>query len=137
MSIHAVVDTSVAYKWFYRDDEPGVAEADALLEAHLHGRLMLAAPTTLPVEMANALRYSGRALERVTGIIALLDDAHIQLFHPGTDDLQDAVRLAVEHDISIYDALFLALACKLGCPLVTSDRKAFARPGLPGEIHLI
>jgi predicted nucleic acid-binding protein len=39
--------------------------------------------------------------------------------------------------MSIYDALFLALAEELDCPLITADRKAFADIDTPVEIRLI
>lgn len=137
MSIQIVVDSSVAYKWHYRNDEPGVEIADALLTDHLAGRVVLSAPTTLPVEIANALRYSGLPPERVSEIIDLIGAAQIHLFHPTTKTLQRAADLAFRHGMSVYDALFLELAEHLRCPLYTSDRKAFARIDTPVEIRLI
>lgn len=137
MSAYVVVDSSVAYKWWYRQDEPGADLADALLEDHLAGRVMIAAPTTLPVELANALRYSRMPMEHVYEIIGLIGDAHIHLFYPQTADLQEATELAVRHGMTVYDALFLQLAEKLRCPLVTSDRRAFAGVETPGDVRLI
>lgn len=137
MSIRVVVDSSVAYKWYYRNDELGVEIADELLADHLAGRVILAAPTTLPVELANALRYSALQPERVSEIIDLIGAARIQLFHTSTEALRRAAKLAFEHNISIYDALFLALAEELGCPLVTADRKAFEGIDSPVEIRLL
>ena len=126
MSIQIVVDSSVAYKWHYRNDEPGVEIADALLADHLAGSVVLAAPTTLTVELANSLRYSGLPPKRVSENIDLIGAARIHLFHASTKTLQRAAELAFEHGISVYDALFLQLAEHLRCPLYTSDRKAFA-----------
>lgn len=137
MSIQIVVDTSVAYKWCYRNDEPGVEIADALLADHLAGRVVLSAPTTLPVEIANALRYSDLPPERVAEIIDLVGAAQIHLYHSSTEALLRATDLAFEHGMSVYDALFLELAAQLRCPLYTSDRKAFARIATPVEIRLI
>lgn len=39
--------------------------------------------------------------------------------------LEDAVKLAVNYDITVYDALFVALAMKLNERLVTTDRKLY------------
>lgn len=137
MSIQIVVDSSVAYKWHYRNDEPGVEIADALLADHLAGRVVLSAPTTLPVELANSLRYSGLPAERVSEIIDLIGAAQIHLFHPSTKTLLRAAELAFEHCMSVYDALFLELAEHLRCPLYTSDRKAFANIDTAADIRLV
>ena len=51
--------------------------ADELLADHLAGDVVLSAPTTLPIELANALRYSGlpervrRPLPRACGASAV------------------------------------------------------------------
>jgi len=39
--------------------------------------------------------------------------------------LVDAVRLAVEYDVSVYDALFISLAVRLNEKLVTTDSKLY------------
>ncbi len=137
MSDLAVIDSSVAYKWHYRNDEVGVEVADALLADHLIGRVILSAPTTLPVEIANALRYSGQPSVRVSEIIDLIGAAQIHLYHPSTETLLRAADLAFAHGTSVYDALFLELAERLRCPLYTSDRRAFARIETPVEIRLV
>lgn len=137
MSVHVVIDSSVAYKWYYRNDEPGVEIADELLTDQLAGRVVLAAPITLPVELANSLRYSGLSSEQVSEIIDLIDAARIQLFHTPAATLQRAAELAFEHGMSVYDALFLELAEHLRCPLYTSDRKAFAGIKTPVDIRFV
>lgn len=137
MNVRVVIDSSVAYKWHYRNSEPGIRVADELLTDHLAGRAVLTAPTTLPVEIANALRYSGLSQERVGEIIDLLGAARIHLVHASTKNLQRATELAFEHGISVYDALFLELAEHLQCPLYTSDRKAFAKIDTPVDIRFV
>lgn len=49
------------------------------------------------------------------------------------DVLLDALELANKHKVTVYDALFIALAKRLSCPLVTSDAeqaKAAEREGV-------
>jgi predicted nucleic acid-binding protein len=132
-----VVDASVAYKWCYREDEEGVAQADELLEDHHAGRVMISGPTSLPVELANALRYSRQSPERIAELIDLIDAVHLHLYYTDPELLKSATRLALEHRLSVYDAVYLALAERLSCPLITSDRKAFDQPGLPAEVRFI
>lgn len=54
---YAVVDSSVAVKWYCSEDESSVPQALALFAEHLSGRITLVAPAHLPVEVLNALGY--------------------------------------------------------------------------------
>jgi predicted nucleic acid-binding protein len=137
MSIQVVVDSCVAYKWFYKENEAGLEEAEELLHSHLEGTRIISAPTILPVEIANILLYSQLPFEQTTEILDLLESARLLLYYTGTDQLHRASGLARRHRMSIYDALFLALAEELDCPLITADRKAFADIDTPVEIRLI
>lgn len=137
MSIQVVVDSSVAYKWFYREGETGLDEADELLHDHREGRAVISAPITLPSELCNALRHSLMSPERAMETIELIGDARIHLYHTDTRSLLRATSLAFEHDLTVYDALFLALAEELNCPLVTADRRAFGRIETDVEIRLL
>lgn len=137
MSATVVIDSSVAYKWFYRDDEPGIDIAEQLLTDQMEGRVLLAAPATLPVELANALRYSGLTADRTLEILDLIDAVNIQLHGVTKRRIARAVALAFAHGMSVYDALFLELAEHLSCPLVTSDRRAFEGVEAGVDIRLV
>lgn len=131
-----VVDTSVAFKWF-APDEPGAAKAAALLDAHLAGEVELIAPASLPLELANALRWSGTLAESVLELVAGFGLAHIELAEMTPARLARATALAYEHRLAVYDAVFLALAEERECPLATADRKAHARAHAGVEIVLV
>ena len=49
--------------------------------------------------------------------------------------LARAARLARAHDLSFYDASFVALAVALDCPLVTADRALARRTRAIGLVH--
>lgn len=133
-----VVDSSVAYKWISHIGEDHVEEAFVLLRDHRSGTHVLAAPATLYVELANAVRNS-RNVDRETAldIVAGLETLQIELVTPTPERLVAALRLSYRHNLSIYDALFLALAEELSCPLVTADRKAFVGIDSPVEVRLL
>ena len=121
-----VVDTSVTAKWFLSVGEDSVREALDLQDAHIAGHVVLVAPATMPVELANALLYSKIGKTEVLAALERFDDMHIGSIETTAARLGLAMQLAYRHTITIYDALFLQLAEELSCPLVTADRRAFA-----------
>lgn len=132
-----VVDTCVAYKWLSAVGETAVEEALALLDARSQGQVVLVAPATMPVELVNALRYSGLQRDDILALVEDLDLSHVELFEVSSARLAQAATLAYRHGLSIYDALFLALAEELDCPLVTADRRAFGGIETGVEIRLL
>ncbi len=133
-----VIDSSVAYKWLCPDNESGVQAAEALLDAHESGELVLAAPDFLHVELCSAVRNSSYLNEESgTALVGELDAYRLELFPSSVKRLSNALRLSYRHNLSIYDALFLQLAVELDCPLVTADRKAFVGIDTPVEIRLL
>lgn len=117
------VDSSVVFRWFCSQDEAAVEEALALFADHQAGRLTLVAPAHLPAEVLNALALSKRATtEQLATAAEGLGAAEIVF--PAWDEslLADACRLARAYGMTVYDALFAALAVQLDCELVTADR---------------
>jgi predicted nucleic acid-binding protein len=117
-----VIDSSVAYKWFSSREESRVSEALELLAGHAAGELLLAAPAHMPAEVVNGLRYSRIDAAAVHTAIEGLSEAEIVTVPLDTELLSSALDLALAYDLTMHDALFPALAVRLGCELVTADR---------------
>jgi predicted nucleic acid-binding protein len=122
-----VVDSSVAVKWFVRDGERDVEAARGLLEDHLAGVAVLAAPAHLALEVLNALRSRGLgsgdmqlAARWIMG--ARLETTPVEML------AVRAAALSAKHVLSVYDAAFVALAESLDVELVTADRRLAACP---------
>lgn len=138
MSVAVCVDTSVAYKWFSPAEEPGLDAAMDLLRAHRDGEVELLAPSLMRIELLNALRYAGCPAEDLAGAASDLTRFHLEFVDADDMTLSRAGELAVEYDLSVYDAVFLAVAIERECVLVTADRKAFGRlPASLCEIRLL
>lgn len=128
-----VVDSSVAVKWFV-DDEHGVVDAWRLLERHRGGDTRLAAPAHLPLEVLNALRWRGLDGPSLVDAAKSIEHFDLDVFTLETTMLGTACLTAVEHGLTVYDAMFLALADSLDAPLVTADRRLVEAAGERGRL---
>jgi len=119
-----VIDASVAVKWLL--PESGDAAAQALLASEER----LVAPSLIRTEVAAALARRARFGEiepRDAGTamglwLQTLRDGVIGLVADEAD-LVTALRLAIELNHPLQGCLYLALAERLGAPLVTADEK--------------
>lgn len=138
--MNLVVDASAAVAWFLPDEFDN--EAAVLLDfVATHGALV---PALWAVEMQNALRNAHRRgrvkADGAQEILARL--ARLPLHVVDTDErptFYGAFALAAEHDISVYDAVYLDVALRYRARLASRDGRVLAvakmigiRTELPG-----
>ena len=121
----SAVDASVVIKRFL--NEQLSERATALLAAAADPeRLALHAPDLLYVECMNVLWKHVRrgALDRSLAREHVWSAATLRIALTSTKELApETLALAIEHDISAYDASYVALARSLGCELITADQR--------------
>lgn len=117
-----VVDASVLVKWFLHEQEGDRDRALALRDLHISGRSTIYVPQLALLEVLNALRFSPKAKEE-DGQTALeaLHDLHLEAKPPEVGLLRKTNAIAWAYKITIYDALYVALAEQVGFPLITAD----------------
>ena len=117
-----VVDASVIVKWFLHHQEADRDRALALRDLHISGRSTIYIPQLALLEVLNAIRFSPKADEE-DGETALeaLQDLHLEIRSADVDVLRKANAIAWAYKITIYDALYVALAEQVGYPLITAD----------------
>lgn len=121
---HLVVDSSVAVKWFVV--EPYSTEARQILDQYLQGSISFLAPDLINAEFGNIIWkkhvFQGLAASDAQSIV---DDfpALPFTFVPTATLLEDAYKLAVKHQRTVYDSLYLALSLREDCQFVTADEK--------------
>jgi predicted nucleic acid-binding protein len=116
-----VVDASVIIKLL--TPEAGSEEAERLLERHRTGELLLLAPEFVLLEASNVMRYKRKTSAEISVYVQTLYDLELHLEHLSEVLLERAASLALERDMSVYDALYAALAEAAGAPLVTADQE--------------
>jgi predicted nucleic acid-binding protein len=117
-----VVDASVLVKWFLYHQEVDRDRALALRDLHISGRSTMFIPQLALLEVLNAVRFSPKAKED-DGELALeaLRDLHLEVKPPEFDLLRKTNAIAWAYKVTIYDALYVALAEQVGYPLITAD----------------
>ena len=121
---YAVVDSSVAIKWHVV--EPYSTDARHLLSDYQSATLTLLAPDLIYAEMGNIVWKKYRFQGLAAADAQLIIDAFRLLSFITTPTavlLDDAYRLAVAHQRTVYDAMYLALSVREKCQLVTADEK--------------
>lgn len=117
-----VVDASVAVKWF--NPEENREESLRLRDDHARGRVRLSAPLLLVWEVANGLRYSAEAgTDFVQQALRDLWDLGISFHAPDPAWMHDAVALAFDRGLTLYDASYLALSGHLGATCYAADER--------------
>jgi predicted nucleic acid-binding protein len=120
----AVIDASAVADWLARTDRA------PRLDAQVQG-LDCVAPEIMDAEVLNSLRRWERlgmiSSERAATVVHRLMTVPIERFRT-TPLLPET--WVLRHNLTAYDAMYVALARVLECPLVTTDRRLTRAPDL-------
>lgn len=116
-----IVDASIIAKWFI--DEEGTESALKLRTDHIEGTILIVVPELLFLEVLNVLRYKGASIKKLNEANNALWDIQLQVEKTNKFILEKANELAIEHNLSLYDSIYLALAIINGSPLITADKE--------------
>jgi len=124
--VQIVIDTSVAFKWIFRQ-EPGAWRALLLLRSHLLGERRLVVPSFFNYEAPHALAHTkhGLSLPEVRAALAFVRGLRLAV-HPMSAGLErSALQLKYEYGLPVFDGYFVATAIRRKCKFVTADKKAY------------
>jgi predicted nucleic acid-binding protein len=119
-----VLDSSVGFKWFLIEDQTD--KARLLRDDYRAGNLELIAPDVFPIEVVHALTRAERT-NRITaqeGSRLVVDLFRIlPALHQSLLLLPRAYQISSQIRIGVYDCLYVALAEREQCDLVTADQR--------------
>ena len=126
-----VLDNSVAMRWLLKDRQPDVQDyARAVLQRLANGDTAVV-PSLFALEAANVLVKSQKrgvvSEASAREFLALLAELDIET-DPTTHEraLRDTLNIALQHNLSAYDAAYLELALREGLALATLDEALLA-----------
>jgi len=127
-----VLDASAAVEWLLQ------TSAGLQIERRIYSRSeSLHSPHLLDVEVAHVLRrfVSAGRISSIRGDEALRDLLALRITRYPHDVLLTRI-WQHRHNLSAYDAAYVALAENLGAPLLTRDTRLSAAPGHTAQIEL-
>jgi len=134
MSRNIVIDASVIVKWFIDENESDKAEI--IKEQFINEKINLIIPSLLYYEVLNALKYSKLfKLDELNLVGESIENYGFDVIEIKDEIREKMVEIAINHDISIYDASYIALAEKFKTQLITADEKISNK--LPKNLKLL
>ncbi len=123
-----VLDTSVILKWFSEYEESDLDQALQLRRSMVAGTVLFVVPGLLFYELANALRYNPNfSMKDVEQAVHSVFEMGLEVRRADEQVMGNAITLAFKHNLTVYDAYFLALSKKEGRPLITADYRLIRR----------
>jgi predicted nucleic acid-binding protein len=115
-----VTDASAVVKWFLEEDFSDTARQ--MRDSFATGKLTISVPSLFFYEALNVLWHSGLYGEEDLMLAARsLSKYGFDVHEPRGSVYEQSAALSSRHDISVYDAAYVALALHLKAPLYTAD----------------
>ena len=132
-----VLDSSVALKWIFADED-GVEHAVRVRNDHISGKNEIAVPTLFFYEIANVLATKIKlSPEDAQEAFELINAFEFNVLELDSLEYLEAMALADKHKVSVYDASYHVLADRLGCSFLTADRKFWEKMKVTGVAEML
>ena len=117
-----VLDASVGVKWFSPRDEQALKQALAIRDAHVSEHILVIVPDLFYYEVTNALvqkKFFSTGAVRSAG--SSLFNLGLSTVNLNNTLLDNAIRISRQSAITVYDAIYAAVAIERDAPLVTAN----------------
>jgi predicted nucleic acid-binding protein len=117
-----VADSSVIVKWFVEEEHS--ERALRLRDDHVEQRVKVVVPSLAGYEVLNALRYSGSfGAEELVEVSKALDGYQFMEVGMSGRCAEEAVRIALDYGVTVYDAAYLSIGKLRGLEVYTADEE--------------
>ncbi len=124
-----VLDTSVVVQWYSPEKELHVEKAIELLKKYEKiGLEKIIIPDLLVLELSNAMLVGkGLGFNEVEQILSDFYGLGLTIVAVDLQTVALAIKIVKEHKVTIYDAVFLAIAQLYECRLLSDDLKSHGK----------
>lgn len=123
-----ILDTSVVIKWFNKYDESDLEKALNLRYEILESKCLITIPDLLFYELGNALKYGAHfSIKEIREAVNSVFEMEFDVKTIDKTVMERAIEIGFKHNVTIYDAYFLALSQTENKPFVTADYKFIER----------
>ena len=117
-----VADASVIVKWFVEEEHS--EKALRLRDDHVEQRIRVVVPSLAGYEVLNALRYSGSfGADELVEVSKTLDGYQFLEVEMSGSFAEEAVTMALDYGITVYDAAYLSIGKLRGLEVYTADEE--------------
>ena len=117
-----VLDASVVAKWFIEEED--TEKAIEIRDKFVRGEIEVLVPSLLIYEIGNVfLKHPAKNSKDVENDFKALFDIGMEIVEINKPEIKDIHKNARHFGITFYDAVYVTLALKEGCKLITADKK--------------
>lgn len=120
-----ILDASVIAKWFL--EEEGTKTSLQIREKYFQDEFDISVPDLIIYEIANTLRYSDFSSQEINKALSSIYSMNLFLMDPSEKMMEKASKIAIEKEITIYDATYVALGDQLSSRFITADHPLFTK----------
>jgi predicted nucleic acid-binding protein len=129
--IQIVVDANIITKWFIEEKDSD--KANIIKEKYINGEIEILVSPLLYFEVLNALNYSNLFDKtEINSAGESLENYGFTIINIQKEIRKQMIHIAFNHDLSIYDASYLALGLENNCILYTADNRIIQK--LPNRL---
>ena len=116
-----ILDASVIAKWFL--EEEGTEKSLRIRDKYFKGEIDIVVPDLLIYEVLNVLRYRDFNEEEIDKAMNSLFSMDIFFVDPSKRGMSSTTKIALEEDLTIYDATYVSLSDQFETKLITADKE--------------
>ncbi len=120
-----VLDASVVAKFFLHEEE-----SDTALEikaAYISGDFEILAPSLIIYEIINLFKYRGFSAAEIRQVLLAIHNYGFSIVEIDNQLADKIVELCIKHDVTAYDASYIAVALVENAVFFTADKKLVNR----------
>ena len=123
-----ILDASIIVKWFSKENDSD--KAIKLREEHLSDETQIIIADYTILEVINSLRYKENDKSKLKEAEDIIYQVQPTIQNINKLLVDKAIDISYKHKITIYDAIYVALAQMHGCFLITADKELYKIPNV-------